>query len=311
MWSLAGPILAGRFSCASGEQRQQRQQQGDQHLELRPVASAVDSASVCLEEEEEASPSHRPSRRTAHADSPSLTATTTTTTPSTTAAAATTTTFGTRSAAECEGAGEVAAFDNDGDRGTGTPLVRPSGCRRLCWLPCRLLHSCWARLNPPLKASLFGIVAGLTPSFQSFAIEEAAPLRWLVDAMQMLGAGAIPLVVFVLGANLSGGTKGGCGVLSQRTLGAILVAKLLVVPAINLAMVVAALRSGALPDEGDGLLPLALLIVGASPAALNINTIATMQGTFVREVAAVMFYMYLLSAATVPLFATAGLLLFV
>ena len=44
---------------------------------------------------------------------------------------------------------------------------------------------------------------------------------------------------------------------------------------------------------------------------MNISTIATLQGTGQHEVAAIMFYEYLLAIFSVSLVASAGLLLFV
>ena len=61
---------------------------------------------------------------------------------------------------------------------------------------------------------------------------------------------------------------------------------------------------------GDGLLPITLLIVGASPTAMNINVIATLQGTGQKEVASIMFYQYLLAIISVSVVASVGLLIF-
>lgn len=164
-----------------------------------------------------------------------------------------------------------------------------------------------AVLNRPLKASVLGLVVGCTP-LRHVLSAEGAPLRWVLDGMLLLGNGAVPTVLFTLGANLSNGPAGGA--MPLRTTAGCLVAKLVVVPISVLALLVAAVSLGLVP-RGDGLLPLTMLICGASPTAMNISMIATLQGTGVKEVASVMFWMYVLSIATVSLVASCGLLLFV
>ena len=94
-----------------------------------------------------------------------------------------------------------------------------------------------------------------------------------------------------------------------RTIVGVLFAKLVVVPSLTLALLMCCVRVGLVP-LGDGLLPLTLLIVGASPTAMNINVIATLQGTGQREVASIMFYQYLLAIISVSVVASVGLLLF-
>lgn len=122
----------------------------------------------------------------------------------------------------------------------------------------------------------------------------------------------MPLITFVLGANLSNGTgDSACGVLPRRFTAAVLVSKLAIVPAINLALVVGALRVGLLPEQGShGLLPLSLLVIGASPTAMNISAIATMQGTSAKEVSLLLFYQYCIAIITMSVFASVGLALF-
>ena len=91
---------------------------------------------------------------------------------------------------------------------------------------------------------------------------------------------------------------------------ATLLAKLVIVPVLNICLIYACTYAGVLARGIDGLLPLTMVIVGASPTAMNISMIATMQGTGHREVAMLMFYQYVLAIVTVSLFASVGLLLF-
>ena len=168
--------------------------------------------------------------------------------------------------------------------------------------------ACTAQLNAPTLASLLGLVVGCTP-LRGVISADGAPLKWVLDGMNLIGSGAVPLVIFTLGATLSDGPAGAGGLMPRRTIIAVLVAKLLVVPICALGTLLVCLRLGLLPT-GDGLLPLAMLIIGASPTAMNISTIATLQGTGAREVASIMFYEYILAILTVSLVSSVGLVLF-
>ena len=132
-------------------------------------------------------------------------------------------------------------------------------------------------MNRPACASLAGVLVGCTPLRRVLVLRDA-PLRFMLDAMALLGAGAIPLIVFVLGSTLSSGPEAGASVdLPRRTMLAAVAAKLLVVPAVNLCLTYIAFSAGLLPRT-EALLPICLVIVGSSPTAMNLSTIAALAG---------------------------------
>ena len=137
----------------------------------------------------------------------------------------------------------------------------------------RRVRGCCFGMNRPTAATFAGILVGLTPPLRSLLVEHDAPLRWIFDCAALLGGGAIPVIVFVLGANLSAGAgaSGGATGLSRLAIGATLLTKLAVVPAANLCLILLSMRLGLVDRGPDGLLPLCLLIVGASPTAMNIS----------------------------------------
>ena len=94
-----------------------------------------------------------------------------------------------------------------------------------------------------------------------------------------------------------------------RTMAGVVFAKLLIVPMMVLGLLLLCVRTNLVP-RGDGLLPFTMLIIGSSPTAMNINLIATLQGTGQKEVASLMFYEYLLAIRSVSLVASVGLVLF-
>ena len=69
---------------------------------------------------------------------------------------------------------------------------------------------------------------------------------------------------------------------------------------------VGALRARLLPA---GLAPLTLVVVGASPVAMNMSTIAALAGTGAREMALLTFAQYSLAALSLPVVTTLGLAL--
>ena len=213
--------------------------------------------------------------------------------------------------ADSHGAGpveELAAPDEVGiSSANGASPVASAPAR--AWLKVRRAATlCGDALPRPSRASLLGLIVGVTP-LRDILVTEDAPLRWVLDAMELIGAGAVPLVIFVLGATLSKGPAGAGGAMPVRTIVGVLFAKLVVVPSITLGLLMCCVQAGLVP-LGDGLLPITLLIVGASPTAMNINVIATLQGTGQKEVASIMFYQYLLAIISVSVVASVGLLIF-
>ncbi|KAL3930467.1 MAG: hypothetical protein SGPRY_001524 [Prymnesium sp.] len=65
-------------------------------------------------------------------------------------------------------------------------------------------------INRPTLASLLGVVVGSTPPLRSLIVIREAPFRFALDAVELLGAGAIPLIIFVLGGQLSSGPSEVC-----------------------------------------------------------------------------------------------------
>jgi predicted permease len=167
-------------------------------------------------------------------------------------------------------------------------------------------------LTKPAMASFIGITVGVNPALRSALVVPSAPLRPLIDACAMMGRGAIPLIIFTLGATLGKGPSTAAGGLfSRKTLIAVLVAKLMLVPAANLALLHIAIALGLLPPVDENpLLPMALLVVGCSPTAMNLATISQLAGVGEHEVAQALFWQYVLAVATMSIWGTVGLFLF-
>ena len=109
-------------------------------------------------------------------------------------------------------AGTAALFRNDpgaADRGIAYVSVYLVGMSPCLWgiaypyLSGRSFGSIrWRQvLSPPVCAALIGATVGALPFLRSLLIERGAPLRVLFDVTELVGAGAIPCSLLVLGAS--------------------------------------------------------------------------------------------------------------
>jgi predicted permease len=197
---------------------------------------------------------------------------------------------------------------NGGGGGTGPSSSSRPAATRSVGTCCKGFYK---GLNRPTMASFFGALVGVTP-VRAWVVPTDAPLRWVLDAFDMIGTAGIPLLLFLLGATLSKGVGGTGQLMPLRSLIACVAAKLLLVPALNLLLILAALRFQLFPTVDPVLLPLALLAVAAAPAAMNLSSISQMAlpGAGAQVVAAIVFWQYILSVLTVSIWMTAGLLIF-
>ena len=164
--------------------------------------------------------------------------------------------------------------------------------------------------NAPTMASLLGCACGVIGPLRPVFIDLDAPLRFIIDGMLLIGKGAVPLVIFVLGANMSKGSTGNAGLLRMRTIAGVLITKLIVVPVIALGTLQLSLALKLIPADPTGLLPLLLIVVGASPTAMNTSTIATIQGAGQREVSVLLFWLYILAPISVSFWSSIGMVCF-
>lgn len=179
-----------------------------------------------------------------------------------------------------------------------------------------VLPGCVARVvnnvNRPTMASLCGILVGCTPLRDLLSAPDA-PLRTALDGLNLIGSGAIPLLLFTLGGTLSKGPPA-CrrddegSAIQSRTMFAVVFAKLMIVPAFNLGWTLLASR---LMEKPDPLMLVVMAILGASPTAMNIATIAAVVGRSVLEVSGLLFWQYALASLTMTLFASAACVLLI
>lgn len=125
----------------------------------------------------------------------------------------------------------------------------------------------------------------------------AWPRLHLAPAAQPL----IPVLLLVLGANLST-TAGSTRRVPARTIAGVVTTKLVLMPALGLAVVLAAQRAGLLGGAAaDPLAVLAMLVAWATPTAILVHSLALVHDSGHDEVSALLFWEYVAATATLPL----------
>ena len=174
-----------------------------------------------------------------------------------------------------------------------------------------------ALLTPPASAAFVGIVIGGTllcvcvytrshihhhsntgvGFFRDILIGENAPLRSVARACSDLGAGAIPLLMLVLGQSLSQGPSStgssSNAVIRRSTIALVSVSRLLIMPAIGMILVMLLDIAGVLPD--DRVLKFILLLEGGVPTALSLVSISQLVGqseSGTRGISTLLFWQY-------------------
>eukprot|EP00906_Rhabdomonas_costata_P020345 RCo029596 len=153
-------------------------------------------------------------------------------------------------------------------------------------------------LNPPAVACVAALVVGLSPPLKEilFDPEDSFVAPVVLQTGLMLGDCNVPVILLTLGSRLSRGPPQTVGEVPRRFLPAVIVTKLVVVPAIILGLLVVFRKAGVI--SADPVLSLTLLLNNVGPSAINLLVIAGLNGFFENTIAAMHFYAYLLANAS-------------
>eukprot|EP00238_Polyblepharides_amylifera_P008235 CAMPEP_0196585868 /NCGR_PEP_ID=MMETSP1081-20130531/52354_1 /TAXON_ID=36882 /ORGANISM="Pyramimonas amylifera, Strain CCMP720" /LENGTH=391 /DNA_ID=CAMNT_0041907561 /DNA_START=316 /DNA_END=1488 /DNA_ORIENTATION=+ len=150
----------------------------------------------------------------------------------------------------------------------------------------------------PIKCMFTAIGFGLIPPIKGLFFGAHAPLEIVKDTLDCMGEAMIPCMMAVLGANLSKGPPA-CK-LPFINVAAVVVCRLIIAPCIGVPIVVAAVKYGIVKPP-DQLFVFVLLLQHCMPTAINMHTVATLHQNGVAEVTTALFWQYLLSLITLPL----------
>eukprot|EP00850_Spirogloea_muscicola_P019059 SM000182S03949 [mRNA] locus=s182:162279:171682:- [translate_table: standard] len=208
---------------------------------------------------------------------------------------------------ECEGQGLLRRQQSFGDRVYGLTRRASSGiilhsrkaATFMTWLT-KTLHI-YDILRPPVLAAFLAMIFGLIKPLRFAFFDVDGPLRFISDSLDILGQAMIPCILIVLGGNLAGG-PGSSSVPAGRTF-AIVFARLFVMPAIGLIVVLTADKLGWIPPDNK-LLRYILMLQHAMPSSIQIGNLRNFGE---MEVSAVLFYEHLTAIFSM----TAWLLVFI
>lgn len=176
---------------------------------------------------------------------------------------------------------------------------------KMCAIAEKIITRC---LQPPVVGAMLGLIVAATPIRGLFVDllnrQGNAPLEWLFDALQAVGQSAVPINMIILGCNLSQSVRGGGSVLtkadllSNPTMFAIVIGKMLVMPIIGVVSTVLLKNIQHAPESINAPLYLVAIIVFITPTANNVMIMVELSGSGTNEgIARVIAWQY----ATAPL----------
>ena len=190
-------------------------------------------------------------------------------------------------------AAAAAADDSGGD----VTNARVSRARGLYAFACRRL------LTPPVVGVLLGLICGLVPALRSVLIDQDGALHFVWRGLSSLGSAAVPVSMVVLGANLASG-RAAAAALGNRSIAAICVGKLVIMPALMFTFLVFATpHIDALRSRP--VLLLVFLLETVTPSANNNVVICTLYGEGAAEMSALLFYEYVVAIVSITLWVSA------
>ncbi|XP_043708621.1 protein PIN-LIKES 3-like [Telopea speciosissima] len=155
-------------------------------------------------------------------------------------------------------------------------------------------------LAPSTIAAIVGFVIGVVPQIRWLMIGEGAPLRVIEDSASLLGEGAIPAIILIMGANLLRGLKGSD--IHASLIVGIIVVRYIILPVLGIFIIKGALHFGLV--HPDPLYMFILHLQFAVPPAMNIGTITQLFGSGERECSVILLWAYGLASVSLTLWST-------
>lgn len=154
-------------------------------------------------------------------------------------------------------------------------------------------------LSPPVLSVLGGIALAVLPPCRTLFVEPDAPLRVVLDAAGLAGAGAVPCALLLLGANMAAGASVRDG-LSRRTIAGVCCGRLVVMPIFGCLITLGLRRLSIIPAEP--MFALVLMLAAATPAATNLMVMCQVHHTGEGAMSKLLFWNYIIAVPTLTLF---------
>ncbi|CAM6025895.1 unnamed protein product [Sphagnum balticum] len=159
--------------------------------------------------------------------------------------------------------------------------------------------------TPPTIAAFAALVIGACAPLKALCFGPQAPLRFLTDCAKILGDAMIPCMILILGGNLAMGA--GDSDMEMLTIIGIVMTRFVALPLVGIVIINIIQQMGVLPI--DPLFKLVLILQFCMPTAISLGTIAQLHNYCEKEMAVVLFWLYITSAFFISIWATIALYL--
>ncbi|CAN5970298.1 unnamed protein product [Sphagnum jensenii] len=149
------------------------------------------------------------------------------------------------------------------------------------------------------------LVIGACAPLKALCFGPQAPLRFLTDCAKILGDAMIPCMILILGGNLAMGA--GDSDMQMLTIIGIVMTRFVALPIIGIVIINIIQKMGVLPI--DPLFKLVLILQFCMPTGISLGTIAQLHNYCEKEMAVVLFWLYITSAFFISIWATVALYL--
>ncbi|GMM30749.1 hypothetical protein DAMA08_034940 [Martiniozyma asiatica (nom. inval.)] len=189
---------------------------------------------------------------------------------------------------------------------TSTPLLVHSNAEELSDIPKpeeedlpilkRIFEKFVSWMNPPLWSMLCAIIVASVPFLKSSFYENDGFIQHtLSSAIKQLGTVSIPLILVVLGANLSPSSDvpPACPHYKRMIIGSLL-SRMLIPSLILLPLIVCAVKYIGLSIMDDPIFLITSFLLITSPPAIQLSQICQLNEIYQKEMAGVLFYGYVI-----------------
>ncbi|KAJ4706990.1 Auxin efflux carrier family protein [Melia azedarach] len=153
-------------------------------------------------------------------------------------------------------------------------------------------------LQPPVFASVLGILVGIIPGLKSIAFTSDSPLDVLTNSLDIISEATVPSIMLVIGGMLLEGPNE--SKLGTRTTVGIIVARLLVLPLIGIGVLYLADKWHCLIQD-DQLYRFVLFLQYTTPSAILLAAMARLRGYAVGEASALLFWQHVFAMFSLAL----------
>lgn len=192
--------------------------------------------------------------------------------------------------------GENTNLDNDigNDNGNGNGIGNGGNVGSNDNILIKILKKFYSWMNPPLWSMLSAMIVASIPFLKnSFYVNDGFIQHTLSSAIRQLGQVSIPLILVVLGANLSPSSDipKACPHYSRMILGSLL-GRMVLPSLILLPIIVLSVKYIGLSIMQDPIFLITSFLLITSPPAIQLSQICQLNELYQKEMAGVLFYGY-------------------